>query len=42
MHFKDREAALRSVGRALSWSDTIHAVVIREASIPAMALQLAA
>jgi len=42
MHFKDREAALRCVGRALSWSDTIHAVVIREASIPAMALQLAA
>jgi hypothetical protein len=42
MHFKDREAALRCVSPALSWSDTIQAVVIREASIPAKALQRAA
>jgi hypothetical protein len=42
MHFKDREAALRCVSRALSWSDTIQAVVIREASIAAEALRQAA
>jgi hypothetical protein len=42
MQFEDREAALLCVGRALSWSDTIHAVVIKEVAIPAKALRLAA
>jgi hypothetical protein len=42
MHFKDREAALRCVNRALSWSDTIQAVVIKGASVPAKALRQAA
>ena len=35
-------AGFRCGGRALSWSDTIQAVVIREASIPAKTLQRAA
>ena len=42
MHFKDREAALRCVSRALGWSDAINAVVIKEASIAAKALRQAA
>jgi hypothetical protein len=42
MQFEDREAALRCVGRALGWSETINAVVIKEASIPAKALRQAA
>ncbi len=42
MQFEDREAALLCVSRALVWSDTIQAVVIKEASIPAKALRQAA
>jgi hypothetical protein len=42
MQFEDREAALLCVSRALGWSDTINAVVIKEASIPAKALRQAA
>ena len=42
MQFEDREAALLCVNRALAWSDTINAVVIKEASIAAKALQQAA
>jgi hypothetical protein len=42
MQFEDREAALLCVSRALSWPDTIQAVVIKEVAIPTEALRLAA